>query len=56
MNQNKKRVVNPQEKLGSQEVTDSDNDLLGEIYKNIDQLYKMRLVEKIARPIDVRSK
>lgn len=56
MNQNRRKVVNPQEKLGSQEVTDSENDLLAEIYKNIDELYKMRLVEKIARPIDVRSK
>lgn len=33
---NKKRVVNPQEKLGSQEITDGDNDILGDVYKQLD--------------------
>lgn len=53
---NKKRVVNPQEKLGSQEITDGDNDILGDVYKQLDQLYRMRLIQKLARPIDARNK
>lgn len=53
---NKKRVINPHQKLGSQEITDGDNDILGDIYKQLDQLYKMRLIQKLARPIDIKNK
>ncbi len=56
MNQNKKKVVHAPDRYYSQEVTETGDDGLTEIYRLIEELYKMRLIEKLARPIDKRSK